>query len=96
MLFGKSAEEYNKAEQEEILAKSHGVERFAYLPVRLTNGRYVWWQKYFAYYHAGRDSHNQLFLWSSSPDTYSPYYKAYLERDEAHVQITNPIRIPSP
>lgn len=90
MLFGKSTSDQFMLEQEEIRKKIYGVERFAHvLPVKLKSGQWIWREKYYSYYHGGTNEDGTLFLWSSSPDSYTPFCRNYLHRDEAHVSLTH-------
>jgi hypothetical protein len=84
MIFGKSYKEKKRAEQEDIKAKINGVEEFAWLPVRLANGKWIWLQKYYAYYHGGVYENGQYFIWSGSPEEYSPMFSAYLDKSDNH------------
>lgn len=49
MLFGKTDEQKAKAHQEELFRLGSGVKRFAFLPVKLHDGRYVWLRTYWEY-----------------------------------------------
>lgn len=49
MLFGKTDEQKAKAQQEELFRLGSGVKRFAFLPVRLHDGRYAWLRTYWEY-----------------------------------------------
>ena len=49
MLFGKTDEQKAKAHQEELFRLGSGVKRFAFLPAKLHDGRYVWLRSYWEY-----------------------------------------------
>ena len=49
MLFGKTDEQKAKAHQEELFRLGSGVKRFAFLPVKLHDGRYAWLRSYWEY-----------------------------------------------
>ena len=49
MLFGKTDEQKAKAQQEELFRLGSGVKRFAFLPVKLHDGRYAWLRTYWEY-----------------------------------------------
>jgi len=53
MIFGKSDEEKRQKEQRRVMTLKNGIRRLAWLPVKLANGRRVWLQRYWRFYHTG-------------------------------------------
>lgn len=85
MIFGKTELEKKKAEQDSIIAKINGVKRFLWLPEMLDNGKWGWLCNVTSYYKAGKNANGNLFLWSSSPDSFNPIYVNVLCRGNEHV-----------
>lgn len=88
MIFGMSAARKNELKQQRISQMIHGVKQFAYVPARMATGECVWLEHYWAYYHGGQREDGSFFLWSNSPDTFSPGFKAYLDKSDDHISIT--------
>ena len=87
MIYGKDNSLKENSRQLKILEKIKGVRKFAWLPQNLHDGRTVWLCHYWAYYEGGYKK-GSYFLWSSSPEDYSPYYAAYLERNSKHISLS--------
>ena len=61
--FGKTHEEALVLKQEAIRKKIYGVEKYAWYPVRIVSGEWIWFTKYFSYYTGGvSPSTKELFL----------------------------------
>lgn len=86
MIFGKTTEAIEEAKQVEIKACIQGRKEFAWFPVKLKSGRYIWLEHYYAYYHGGHKSDGKLFLWSISPDTYCPIFDAYTNKNDLYIR----------
>jgi hypothetical protein len=80
--FKARANEANRRHTEMV----NGVKKFAYLPQRLKSGQYVWLQTYYAYYHGFMRDGN-MHLWSGSPDSFSPFYSAYIDKDDSYRRV---------
>ena len=88
MIFGKSNEQDNATKQTKIKAMIGGMREYAWLPVKLANGRWVWLEHYYAYYHGGTNEDGTYFLWSASRDSYSPYSNNHLNPDFKHRSLS--------
>ncbi len=90
MIFGKLSEVTERSESDNNLAKIKGVEEFAFFPTKLHDGRTIWLQKYYCYYHGGVNQTKNgpvYFLWSRSPEDYCPYGRASITRDDSLIDI---------
>ncbi len=90
MIYGKTSKVAKRSESDNNLDKINGVEEFAYFPTKLHDGRTIWLQKYYCYYHGGvRETKDGpvYFLWSCSPEDYCPYGRASVERDDSLINI---------
>ena len=61
MIFGRTAIEKDILRREEIQRKLNGKKRFAFWPKQLEDGRWVWMQTYYAYYHGTYFSRNNTY-----------------------------------
>lgn len=84
LLFGKTYVEKRNAKNKKLLEMKNGTQRFAFgFPVRLADGRWLFWGRYFAYYMVSQDDDGN----------YIPYYdrdggvirRCYLNRNNDHI-----------
>ena len=73
--------------QTEIANMILGVKKFAYLPISLADGRYLWWEYYWAYYRGGKQLDGELFIWSGASDTYCPINTRYEDPSVEHIDF---------
>jgi hypothetical protein len=89
IIFGKTRQQRHLAQQAKIVEMLNGRKEFAILPRQLEDGRWVWLNWCYAYYYGGTHDTGELFLYSNSPDMYSPVAKYYLTKLQTTEQITN-------
>lgn len=73
--------------QDQIRQMRDGIIRFAWLPVRLENLKCIWLKKYVSFYHIGKDFNGNLYIWSSSRDTFVPMKSNYLPQDAVVLKL---------
>lgn len=76
-----------KYTQDKIRKMVCGIKEFAFLPTNIS-GEWIWLKHYYAYYRGGLQSENRLFLWSRSPEDFSPYSKKSLCKNKNLISIT--------
>ena len=89
MIFGKRNKSKFDEEQKIIMEKINGVERFLWLPEKIIDGRWCWFQKVITYYHGGISKEGTAFLWNGSRDSLSYIYENSLTRDNNLVRLTD-------
>ena len=94
MRFGKTEAEKAMKEQEKIVLKICGIKKFAFFPVRLKDGTYVWMEYYYSYYHGAVAVDGSLYLYgggySSSDECGGDWTDAhdnYLDLDFRHINF---------
>ena len=90
MIFGKSKEEKKSIKQAHIKNKIfNGISKFAYFPVCLENGKYIWLEFYYSYYIGGKNNDGDYFILYSSgySSDYSELYRNYTYRDNLHINF---------
>lgn len=81
--FGKIYIKRYKKEKDKIIGMIYGVEKYAWLPIRLKNGKWFWLGKYYKYYDGGEDSKG---FWLNYCAV-TPISRNYLSRSSSHVKI---------
>lgn len=61
MLLGKTSKQKEQEYQEELFRLGSGVKRFAFLPARLEDGRFVWLRTYWEYLKVECESYTPVF-----------------------------------
>lgn len=78
MIFGASDTQSRQANQQRIQSEMiYGVKEFCFFPRKLEDGRKVWLDWIWKYPAVGVRPNGELFIWSMSPDEYSPEYYVY-------------------
>ena len=94
MIFGKTDAEIHKKEAELDKYWAKGIRKFAFLPERLYDGRFVWLRHYYSYRgilqkHVSFDEDGKATLEYIGSNYCGSKIRNYLEEDEEHILWKN-------